>query len=346
MARAAARTKILGILGAVVVLGAAGTAYQVSHRDPPSFRRGGTFAAGQLPTTTTSPTAPAPSPSAQTTSTGPSPATGPPGPAPSAASPGSTTTTAAGPPTTTTKSRTATTPATNGGNASPEATATGAPFPPVEAARPAFGTYSYAVDGEEAPPVGKRRFPDRMTTTIHSGPGLDADQVVADVRYSESHEEREIIGYRDDGTYFDFEGVSITFGPRTETSEGDYDPPVLQVPRPLTVGLTRSGVSQRKDARGSVTNTEDWRVTILAAEPVAVAGSTVQAWKVQVDRKTRPGPGDQATRQRVYWYDPGRALWVKFTETTHAERKILGGTLVYDSHLTATLIGFSAGPAS
>lgn len=61
-----------------------------------------------------------------------------------------------------------------------------------------------------------------------------------------------------------------------------------------------------------------------------------------MNTKTRPGPADQVARQRVYWYDPGRALWVKCTETTHGSRKVLGGSFTYDSQLTATLIGFTA----
>jgi hypothetical protein len=181
-----------------------------------------------------------------------------------------------------------------------------------------------------------------MTTVVHGDPGLKPDQVVADLRYSDSHEEREIIGYRSDGIYFDFEGGSVTFGPRTETSEADYVPPILQIPKPLAAGASRSGTTEAKTASGSVNRTEDWTVKVLGQEPLTVAGATVQAWKVQVDRKTRPGSADQVTRQRVYWYDPGRALWVKFAETFHGERKIFGGSFTFDYQLTATLIGFSA----
>jgi hypothetical protein len=181
-----------------------------------------------------------------------------------------------------------------------------------------------------------------MTTVVHGAPGLKPDQVVADLRYSDSHEEREIIGYRGDGVYFDFEGGSVTFGPRTETSEADYDPPMLQIPNPLAPGASRSGTSQAKSSAGSVTRTEDWKVRVLGQEPVAVLGTTVQAWKVQVDRQTKPGSADQVTRQRVYWYDPGRAMWVKFTETLDGTRQVGPGSFSYTSRLTATLVGFTA----
>jgi hypothetical protein len=208
---------------------------------------------------------------------------------------------------------------------------------------PAFGTYTYALDGEEeASFFGTRRFPDHMTISVHGAPGLEADQVVADLRYSDSHEEREIIGYRTDGVYIDFAGGSISYGPMTETSEGDFDPPALQVPQPPVAGAIQSGVSRYKDADGSVTNTVDWRVSVSGQEHVTVAGGSVLAWKARVSSKTRPGPADQVSRQRTYWYDPGRALWVKFSETTHGSRKVLGGTLTYDANLTATLIGFTA----
>ena len=323
------RVKVIGSLTALVLLAGGVAAYQVSHRGAPSFRRGGVFATGDTSTTTSS-TAQSPSSS----DTGPAttvPAA--PGPTASTAAPrgssGTPATTATTRGTVTTRGTPATTPTTSPG--------------PVLPTRPAFGTYTYAVDGEEgATFFGNRRFPDRMTTVVHGAPGLKADQVVADLRYSDSHEEREILGYRGDGVYFDFEGGSVTFGPRTETSEADYDPPMLQIPKPLAPGASRSGTSQARSAGGSVTRTEDWNVKVLGQEPVTVLGATVQAWKVQIDRQTHPGSADQVTRQRVYWYDPGRALWVKFTETFHGVRKVGPGSFDYQYRLTATLVGFTA----
>jgi hypothetical protein len=324
------RVKVIGGLTALVLLAGGVAAYQVSHRKAPSFRRGGVFATGDTSTTTSS-TAQVPS-SSDT------------GPATTAAAPSAgLTPSSAGRVSTTTTPTTRGTPTTG---VTPGTTPTTSPGPapgPLLPTRPAFGTYTYAVDGEEgATFFGNRRFPDRMTTVVHGAPGLEPDQVVADVRYSDSHEEREIIGYRGDGVYFDFEGGSITFGPRTETSEADYDPPMLQIAKPLAVGAFRSGTSQAKDSSGSVTRTEDWKVKVLGQEPVTVLGATVQAWKVQVDRQTRPGSADQVTRQRVYWYDPARALWVKFTETFRGQRKVGPGSFEYTSRLTATLIGFAA----
>jgi hypothetical protein len=327
MRRVPLRLKVLGAFTALLLVGATVAAYQVSHRGAPSFRRGGQFATGDTSTTTTTSLSPSSSDTGPATSA----------PATTVLTPGtaaSTTTRASTPTggTPTTRSTPSTTVTTSG-------PATG----PVLPGRPAFGTYTYAVDGEEgATFFGNRRFPDRMTTVIHGAPGLGADQVVADLRYSDSHEEREILGYRSDGVFFDFEGGSITFGPRTETSEADYVPPMLQIPKPLVAGASRSGTSQAKDASGSVTRTEDWTVRVLGQEPVTVLGATVQAWKVQLDRQTKPGSADQVTRQRVYWYDPGRALWVKFTETFHGRREMVGFTFTYDNHLTATLVGFTA----
>jgi hypothetical protein len=319
------RVKVIGSITALLVLGGGIAAYQMSHRGAPSFRRGGEFAAGDTTTTTSTPAVP----STTGASTA---ASGPVGSTPSSAgrSTGTTAVPAAG-----------ATPTTRGTPATTATTSAGSAPRPTLPARPALGTYTYAVEGEEeATFFGSRRFPDRMTIVLHGAPGLEPDQVVADLRYSDSHEEREIIGYRGDGVYFDFEGGSVTFGPRTETSEADYDPPMLQIPKPLAPGASRTGTSRAKASDGSVTRTEDWTVKVLGQETVTVMGAAVAAWKVQVDRQTKPGSADQVTRQRVYWYDPGRAMWVKFAETFRGERKIGPGSFSFSYRLTATLVGF------
>ena len=61
-------------------------------------------------------------------------------------------------------------------------------------------------------------------------------------------------------------------------------------------------------------------------------------------RKSRPGTSDQETRERTYWYDPVRAIWVKWTENMTASRKTGFGTFTYHNESTATLRSFS--PAS
>jgi hypothetical protein len=199
------------------------------------------------------------------------------------------------------------------------------------------------VDGTETVTlVGTRRLPDRMTTTVHTAPDLAPDQLVFDLRYSDEHEEREIVGFRGDGVYFDYEAGSVSFGPRTETSEADYDPPMLQVPRPQAAGASRSGSSQAKRADGSVVRTEEWKVTVLGQETLSIAGAAVSTWKVDVDRRFS-GPSESGTRKRTYWFDPGRSMWVKFTEVFHGERRTGGFTATYDSNITATLEAFSPG---
>jgi hypothetical protein len=199
------------------------------------------------------------------------------------------------------------------------------------------------VDGTEgASFFGTRRFPDRMTMVAHGAAGLAADQVVLDLRYSNQHEEREIVNFKDDGVYLDFEGGSVTFGPRTETSEADYEPPMIQIPKPLAAGLTRSATIVAKNPNGSVARTEDVKVTVVGQETVTVAGAAVPTWKVEVNRQFRPGSSDLGTRNRTYWFDPVRNLWVKFTETFHGERNTAGFRFVYDSNLTATLVEFKA----
>jgi hypothetical protein len=209
---------------------------------------------------------------------------------------------------------------------------------------PALGTYTYVVDGTEgASFVGTRRFPDRMTMVAHQASGLSTSQVVFDLKYSDQHAEREIVDFRGDGVYFNFEGGSVTFGPRTETSEADYEPPMLQIPKPLQAGFTRDLVVKAKDSGGSVTRTEDVNVSVLGKETLTIAGASLETWKVQVNRKIRPGSSDQGTRSRTYWFDPARNLWVKYTEIFHGARSVAIGSFTYDSNLTATLADFKAG---
>ncbi|HEV7534435.1 MAG TPA: hypothetical protein VGP90_02300, partial [Acidimicrobiia bacterium] len=218
-----------------------------------------------------------------------------------------------------------------------------APGPTGGIGKPAVGTYTWSIDGTEAASfVGSRKFPDKMTMVVHGGAGLKPDQLVFDLTYSDKHAEREIVGFRNDGVYFDFEGGSVTFGPRTETSQADYVPPILEIPASPQPGLSRSGVTQAKGADGNVSRTEDWKATVVGQEAVPVGGTTVNAWKVQVDRKIRPGTADQGYRNRTMWWDPARNLWVKFVEVFHGERHIGVGSFTYDSNVTAVLAGFTA----
>ena len=333
----------------VIVAGVVG--YQLTHKGPPEFRRGGQFAVAGPPSSTTSSSVV----SAETTATTAAPATQP-TTATSAAPSSSTATTVRKRVTssTTTSSRagaragaTATTRAPSGPAPTPPPTSPTAPASPVPSqpsagGKPAVGTYTWTVDGTEtAPFVGSRRYPDRMTMVVHARGGVQPDQLVFDITYSDKHAEREIVGFRNDGVYFDFEGGSITFGPRTETSEADYEPPILQVPLPLKPGLSRSGVTKATGADGSVSRTEDWKTTVLGQEAVTVGGATVNAWKIEVQRKFRPGSADQGFRNRTYWFDPARHMWVKYTEVFHGERRTAGFSFTYDSNLTAVLSGFT-----
>jgi hypothetical protein len=321
------RSKILAGATAVVLLGAGFVAWQVTHRGAPSFRRGGVFATGApgaVSTTTTVSTAPA---AVESTTSSAPPTTAATSPPTSGTAPRRTTTTRAAVATTQATSPAAT-PTTAAGAAPTTA--------PAGPRLPATGTYAYAVDGQESASVmGSRRLPAQMTTVVHSSPDLAADQVVFDLRYSDEHEEREIVGYRGDGVYFDYEAGSITFGPRTESSESDYEPPMLQIPSPLQAGVTRSGTSKAS------TRTETWKVTVQGQENVTVAGASVATWKVQVDR-TFQGSSESGTKNRTYWYDPARLMWVKFTEVFHGERRQGTFSFTYDMNATATLESFTA----
>ncbi len=63
---------------------------------------------------------------------------------------------------------------------------------------------------------------------------------------------------------------------------------------------------------------------------------------MEIQRKFRPGTPDQGFRNRTYWFDPARNIWVKFTEVFHGERHIGLGSFTYDSNLTAVLASYSA----
>jgi hypothetical protein len=338
------RVKIIAGVSSVALLATGVIGYKLTHKGPPSFRRGGSFAIAGAPEGTTTTAAAI----AESTTTTAAPAAVP-GTAPAASS--STTATTARKAGTTTSSAGATraTPTTRAGSGpapTPTATSPAKPVPqptqPARPGKPAAGTYTWTVDGTEAASfVGSRRFPEKMTMVVHGGAGVEADQLVFDLTYSDKHAERQIVGFRNDGIYFDFEGGSVTFGPRTETSQADYEPPILEIPYPLQAGLSRTGVTQARGANGSVSRTEDWKATVIGQEAVAVGGTTVNAWKVQVDRKFRPGTPDQGYRNRTMWFDPARNLWVKFTEVFHGERHQAGFSFSYDSNATAVLASYT-----
>ena len=209
---------------------------------------------------------------------------------------------------------------------------------------PAVATYTYAVAGSErATGFGGRAYPATMTFDVHASPDLDATEVVADLQLSEDHQEREILQRTPDGLAFAFEGGSITFGPGTQTSEADYDPPMLQVPATLTPGFTASGTSTARNSDGSTSRVEDWTIAVVGQETVDVGGTPVDTRVIDLHRATRPGSSDQVDRQRRYWYDPVRALWVRWHETFHGARDVTAFTFTYDTEYTATLTALPNG---
>jgi hypothetical protein len=205
----------------------------------------------------------------------------------------------------------------------------------------ALGTYTYALKGSEsATGFGVRQYPSEMTITAHAAPGVAKDQAVLDLFFSSQHQERDIVAYRGDSVAFTFEGGSITFGPATQTSEADYVPAMTQIPLPLRTGDMRTGTTEAKAKNGTVSRVEDWTVRVGGQETLTIGGKPIPTWVVTMERKTRPGSADQATRSRTYWYDPARRIWVKWTEKMHSERKAVGFTVTYDTNYEATLARF------
>jgi hypothetical protein len=207
---------------------------------------------------------------------------------------------------------------------------------------PALGTYTYAIKGtESATGFGSRQYPTEMTVTARTTPGVAKDQAVLDLFFSSQHQERDIVAYRGDSVAFTFESGSITFGPTTQTSEADYVPAMTQIPLPLRAGDKRAGSTQAKAKNGAVARVEDWSVRVVGQETLTIGGKSIATWVVMIDRKTRPGSADQATRSRTYWFDPARRIWVKWKEKAHGERKSVGVTLSYDTNYEAVLARFS-----
>jgi hypothetical protein len=320
-------SRLLSSLSLAVVLLLVGdglAVYQLAVRNqrPPSFRRGGEFRrASALPPT------PATLPSTTVTApgtSGPSPTTTAPA---AAADPGPG---RAGRPT----SYAPAAPVT-GRAAAPSAPGAG------RSPTPALGTYVWTVHGTEgATGFGSRSFPERMTMVAHRD-GADARAVTLDLTFSSDHSEREVVGFRDDGVGFDFEGGQVRFGPMAQTNQGDYRPPLVQIPFPLAVGTTRKGTSQALDDGGGAQRTEDWKATVVGQETITVAGTPTPTWRVDVHRASRPGSGQQVERSRTYWWDPARSLWVRVTEQMHGQQHYGGITFTYDARYTAELASFT-----
>lgn len=220
-----------------------------------------------------------------------------------------------------------------------------ADFTPEGARFPSLGRYVYAVQGyEEATAFGRRNYPAEMTTTVHrtqptdaNVPSLEPDEIIFDLYFSDDHEEREILAYRDEGIVFTYEAGSVSFG-FTQTSEATYEPPMPQIPAPLQMGTKRTGTSEAKNPSGDVTRTEDWTIEILGTEQLDILGERVDTWVVQIDRQSRPGGSEEVTRSRKYWFDPHRAIWVRWEEKLDGSQDFGPGTFNYSTEFTATLI--------
>ncbi|MBV8303882.1 MAG: hypothetical protein JOZ04_06705 [Acidimicrobiia bacterium] len=306
-----------------LLLADAAAAYQVGVREkrPPSFRRGGRFVeAGPGPAGVDAP--------GDTTTT-------------TAAVAASDFGTAASSTSATTGRRSSST-ATRGPTTTATAALAAAGSPVPGNGPPATGTYTWATSGTESVSgFGSRSFPPTMTMVAHRDPGLAPDETVLDTTYSSNHTEREILGIQNDGIYFDYEAGQVRFGPMAQSNQGDYKPPMLQVPFPLAAGVVRTGTTQVLASDGSVERTEHWTVRVIDQETIEIAGRPVLTWKVTVDRQGQ-GSNQSVTRSRTLWFYPPGHLWVKYTEQMHGEQNY-GITFTYDENVTATLESFVAG---
>jgi hypothetical protein len=211
---------------------------------------------------------------------------------------------------------------------------------------PALGRYVYDVDGTESASIfGTRDYPPEMTMTVHrpqpgetDDPEPKADELAFDLDFSSDHEEREIVAYRRNGIMFTFEGGTVTFGPRTQTSEAVYEPPITQIPIPLKLGAAAKGTTRALSPDdGSEVRVEDWTAQVLRRERIEIKSERIDTFVVEVKRQTRPGSSEQVTRSRTYWLDPARAIWVKWEEHLKGSQDVGLGSFTYTSDFTATL---------
>lgn len=204
---------------------------------------------------------------------------------------------------------------------------------------PRNGAYTYAVEGNEgASGFGSRDLPKTAGLVVHDNEGKPNSRVF-DLRLSGDHEEREIISFDNTGVAFTYEGGSITFGPGTQTSQGYYNPPMLQVPFPLAVGTKVTKTSPVKTPGGDVPRTEKWTTTIIGKETLNVLGAPHETYVVEIQRNTTPGTSEQVDRYRKYWYSPELGIWVKWIERFKAKREGFV-TFGYKADYVATLTGF------
>jgi hypothetical protein len=173
--------------------------------------------------------------------------------------------------------------------------------------------------------------------TLVSKPGEKSTHVF-DLTYSRGHEERQIVSVDDNGLALTYEASSVSFL-STVNTETEYAPALTVIPT-LHTGAKRRGTSTAYNSDRSVSRVIDWNASVVGREVVRIADEDVEAWVVKVTRRSRLGTRDQEARTRIFWYDPARAIWVKWTESVKMSRRYRFGTYQYDSKLTATLQSF------
>lgn len=214
---------------------------------------------------------------------------------------------------------------------------------------PTFGRYIYEVDGyEQATAFGRRDLPPEMTMIVDRSsdtatPPLAADEVRFDLVFSQERSERAIVAYRPDGVSFTYESLDANFGPVERSTRVTYAPAMLQVPPNLEdleedpeEDLEVEGSSTATATDGSQ-HVEDWSVTVEGTDRLQVFGRSTQVWVIKAERATRPGSDERVQRERTYWYDPSRAIWVKWKERMTSTEDVGPSNIVYVTDYTATL---------
>jgi hypothetical protein len=305
-------TKVTGVTVGLLLLANGAAWYQLEVRAdrPPSFSRGGRFAAASA------------TPDAAPTTT-------------STTTPRGTVTTAP-PPSVAQSAAGSYAPAQLSGRS------TGAPSPGQGGVLPAAGTYTWKVDGTEgATGFGSRRLPDRATIVAHPGAGADAGRVVLDTTYSEDHQERLIVADQAGSLVATYEGGQVRFGPMAQTNTAAYDPAMNYIPADLRASAVTKGTSKGLDGSGKVQRTEAWTLTVVGRTTIPVLGVQTEVWEIVLQRDTLPGSGQEVHRTRRQWWDPNRRMVVRYRDTMHGQQRYGGVTFTFDCDLTADLLGYA-----
>ncbi|MCU1622928.1 MAG: hypothetical protein JWL79_1773, partial [Frankiales bacterium] len=129
---------------------------------------------------------------------------------------------------------------------------------------------------------------------------------------SGQHDERHIYRYTADKVFLDYEIATVTCQGVRQSSETSYSPSQLRVKLPLAVGSSWSNKG------GDADRTETSSSKVTGRQTLTVAGHATPTWVIETT--TKISGSESGDRSQTWWYAPGWAMPVKWTETIHGQR--------------------------